>query len=168
MIELKELSLHEPRSIYDMIKEIGPGENGFQNSGYNIDYVYFTDFLRGNYNMARGIGLGPKYVPQTMYWLIVDNIPVGIGKLRSYLNDNLNKVGGHIGYTIRPSQRGKGYGNIILKELLIKAKEKDIEKVLITCNENNILSRKVIESNGGKLENIYEKRCRYWIDINNY
>lgn len=164
-IELRELSLTEPEEIYNMIKEIGPGENGFVNSGYNIEYTLFNDFLKGHYNMARGIGLKPEYVPQTIYWLIVDETPVGIGKLRDYLNDNLKKIGGHIGYTIKPSQRGKGYGNIILKELLNKANDKGIKKVLLTCNEENIRSRKVIESNCGKIQDIFQGRCRYWIDI---
>lgn len=163
-VELRELSLQDGRDIYEMLQEMGQGENGFENSAYGIDYKDFSAYLQRSYNMAKGIGLSSWQVPQTMYWLIIDEKPVGIGKLRSRLTDALLRVGGHIGYAILPSQRGKGYGKIMLAELLKEAKKKEIEDVLLTCNEDNIASRKVIETNGGKLENIEEYKCRYWID----
>jgi predicted acetyltransferase len=91
----------------------------------------------------------------------VDGRPVGIGKLRHYLNDKLRAVGGHIGYTIRPSERSKGYGVLILRELLTKAKHKGIEEALITCHETNTASRRVLEANDCKLVDIREGEC-YW------
>ncbi|MCX7709725.1 MAG: GNAT family N-acetyltransferase [Clostridia bacterium] len=161
IIELKELSMDDGKDIFDMIKEIGPGENGYTNTGYDMDYQSFSGYLQMNSDMAKGINLQPQFVPQTMYWLFVDKKPVGAGKLRDHLNDNLKKNGGHIGYTIRPSERGKGYGVLILRELLKKAKEKGIEEVLITCRESNIASRKVIEHNGCELVEINNQQC-YW------
>lgn len=163
LVELKELSLHDGKEIFDMIKEIGPGENGYMNAGYNINYDEFESYLIGHIEMSKGINLNSKYVPQTMYWLYVDGKPVGITKLRHYLNENLKKEGGHIGYTIRPTERGKGYGNLILQEALKKAKQENILEVLLTCNENNTASRRVIEENGGELQDIIEGICRYWI-----
>jgi predicted acetyltransferase len=162
-VELKELSLCDGRDVYDMIQETGQGENGFFNGGYGLRYDMFPDYLEGHYKMGKGIGLKQEHVPQTMYWLYINDKPVGIGKLRHYLNDSLLLIGGHIGYTIIPSQRGNGYGNIILAELLKKAKEIGVNKTLLTCNEDNIASRRVIERNGGVLENIVERKCRYWI-----
>lgn len=164
-IELKKLSLNDGKEIYEMIQEIGPGENGFMNNGYGISYNEFLEYLEKNKNMAEGINLKEGLVPQTIYWLVINEKPVGIGKLRDYLTDVLRKNGGHIGYTIRPSERGKGYGTLILSELLKKAKEKGIEKALLTINEDNILSRKVVEGNGAILEDINEGKCRYWIEI---
>lgn len=164
MVELKELSIADGKDIYDMIKEIGPGENGFQNRGYYINTENFRDYLKGNINMSKGINLDSKYVPQTLYWLYIDDEPVGIGKIRDYLNDNLKKEGGHIGYSIRPSKRGNGYGNIMLNELLKKAKQKHIDKVLITCEDYNTPSRSVIENNKGRLLDINDHKCRYWVD----
>lgn len=162
-VQLKELTLSDGKDIYDMIQSAGQGENGFLNTGYGLNYEMFQHYLEGNYDMSRGIRLRFEYVPQTMFWLYIDDKPVGIGKLRHYLNASLLVVGGHIGYTIIPSERGKGYGNIILAELLKKAKERRIDKALLTCNLNNTASRKVIEKNGGVLENIVEGKCRYWI-----
>lgn len=163
-IELRELSLDDGQDILEMIREIGPGENGYANGEYDMPYEQFPEYLKKNIDMSKGIDIDlTRYVPQTRYWLIVDGRPVGIGKLRDYLNDFLKTTGGHIGYCIRPSERGKGYGNIILRELLKKAREKGIEEVLITCNDDNTRSRRVIEYNGGKLAMVDNGECRYWI-----
>jgi len=164
VVELRELGLDDGMDIFEMIREVGPGENGFGNSGYDMEYADFPEYLRGQMDMAKGVGMDrTRYVPQTRYWLFVDGRPVGIGKLRPCLNDNLRRIGGHIGYTIRPSERGKGYGNLILRELVKKARERGVEEVLLTCSEDNSRSRKVIEHNGGELQDISEGECRYWI-----
>lgn len=166
-IELRSLSLNDGKDIFDMLQQIGPGENGFSGSGYDIDFADFPAYLNAQIEMSNGIGIDLKiYVPQTRYWLYVDGRPVGMGKLRHYLNDSLRANGGHIGYSIRPSERRKGYGNILLRELLIKAGEKEIDEVLITCQESNIRSRKVIEHNGGILEDTRDGTCRSWIHVN--
>lgn len=162
-LELRELSIVDGREIYDMLQEIGPGENGFGNCGYNVDYNKFADYLIDNLKYSKGLELKDEHVPQTIYWLFAEKKPIGMVKLRAYLNDNLLKVGGHIGYCIRPSARGNGYGNAILKEVLKIACLKGLDKVLITCSEDNISSKKVIERNGGVMENILEGKCRYWI-----
>lgn len=165
-IELKELSLNDGRDVHEMLQEIGPGENGINNSAYNIAYQDFPSYLKRQVDMSDGIGIDLNiYVPQTTYWLYVNDRPVGICRLRHRLNDNLRIVGGHIGYCIRPSERGKGYGNLILAEVLKKAQMKGINDVLITCHDDNIASRKVIEHNSGVLGDINDHRCRYWIKI---
>lgn len=162
IVELRELRRDDGRDVFEMLKEIGPGENGFDNSGYDLDYDDFPNYLKTQVDMSEGVGIDlTRYVPQTRYWLFVDGRPVGVAKLRHYLNDYLRTFGGHIGYCVRPSERGKGYGNLILKELLKKAWEKGIAEVLVTCREDNILSRKVIERNGGSLEDISDGECKY-------
>jgi len=166
-IELRKLSKKDGRDIYDMLQEIGPEENGFVNSGFNIAYENFNEYLDRNINHSNGIGLDEKYVPQSIYWLIVNDKPVGFGKLRHYLNDNLRNKGGHIGYSVRPSERGKGYGNLILKEILKEAEKININEVLLTCDDTNIPSRKVIENNNGVLESAENGECKYWIKILN-
>lgn len=163
-IELRELSLTDGMDIFEMIREIGLNENGFNNGGYNMEYNDFPSYLQKKVNVSKGINLHPNQVPQTIYWLYVGGKLVGMGKLHDYLNDDLRKSGGHIGYAIRLSERGKGYGNLILREILKKSKEKCILEALLTCSEDNTPSRKVIEANGGQLEDITEQsKCRYWI-----
>lgn len=114
-----------------------------------------------------------NFVESSTFWLINSlNEYIGEARIRHNLNENLFIFGGHIGYEIRPSKRLKGFGKIILKESLKEASKLGINNVLLTCNEDNIGSRKIIESNGGILENIVlvqetrRKHCRYWI-INN-
>ncbi len=162
---LKELDIYGGNDIIEMINEIGPGENGYVNDGFNIDNINYPLYFETKKRIAHGIDLEEGYVPETIYWLYISGKPVGIGRLRHFLNKKLLHDGGHIGYTIRPSERGKGYGIIILRELLIKATEKNIEKVLLTPNVANLVSRKIIEKCNGKLEGINQNICKYWIDV---
>lgn len=164
-IELRECSLRDGSDILEMLREIGPGENGFQNRAYSVKDEEFRDLIYRWIDKSRGIGLGQGYVPQAVYWLYVDGKPVGISKLRRYLTESLRSTGGHIGYCIRPSERGKGYGNTILRETLKKAAEINIPRALLACNEDNTASRRVIENNGGILEHVSNGKCYYWIQL---
>lgn len=164
-IQLIELKPGESLEIFEMIREIGPGENGFMNSLYTVSVEDFQQRMLKYANLAKSVNLPEGFVPQTTYWLYIDDKPVGYGKLRHHLNDNLRERGGHIGYVIRPSERGKGYGNLMLQELLKMASELNIDKVLLTCDEVNKASRRIIENSNGKLTEISEGICKYWIDL---
>ena len=98
-----------------------------------------------------------------------DNYIVGMIDIRHYLNEYLTQVGGNIGYRIRKTERNKGYAKQMLKLALEKCKELKIKKVLITCDEDNIASEKVILSTNAKLEDIRnvdgENKKRFWIDL---
>ena len=81
----------------------------------------------------------------------------------------LSTIGGHIGYSVRPSERGKGIGTEMLKAALVKCKELGNDKILISCYKDNDSSEKVILNNGGIFEKIVEHEGtqykRYWINI---
>lgn len=98
-----------------------------------------------------------------------DNYIVGMIDIRHYLNEYLTQVGGHIGYGVRKTERNKGYAKQMLKLALEKCKELKIKKVLITCDEDNMASEKVILSANAKLEDIRnvdgENKKRFWIDL---
>ncbi|WP_121615449.1 GNAT family N-acetyltransferase [Virgibacillus halodenitrificans] len=166
MIELRKLTINDGTDVFEMVQEIGKGENGFTNSLYSEEFSIFQEKLLRNYEMSEGINLKPQFVPQTIYWLYVNGKPVGYGKLRHYLNQHLLQHGGHIGYAIRPMDRGKGYAKILLKKLVQESKEKRIDQVLLTCYESNKASKKVIEFNGGELRDKKDGDCFYWININ--
>lgn len=108
-----------------------------------------TIFQRYDDN-ANGINLPEGYVPMTTYWLVDSKNYIGSGRIRHCLSESLKKYGGHIGYFIRKKYWGKGYGTLQLKLLLEKAKELGIEKVLVTCDVDNIASSRVMEKNSGK------------------
>lgn len=164
-LELVKCNMSYGPEIPEMLQEIGPGENGFENHGYDLDEVELREYMLQCIDMSRGIGLPPGFVPQTLYWLYVDGRPVGYAKLREYLNERLRSIGGHIGYCIRPTERYKGYGKALLHEMLIKARELNIPKALVTCYTDNKASRGVIESNGGELADITDGECHYWIQL---
>lgn len=118
--------------------------------------------------LARETDPLPSFVPQTDYWLIVDGKYTGRSGLRHHLTTSLQRFGGHIGYEIRPSMRRKGYGTLQLKLVLPKAWELGLKRVLITCDDDNIGSAKIIENNGGiiidKVDNGRDVLTRrYWI-----
>ncbi|QOT11556.1 MULTISPECIES: GNAT family N-acetyltransferase [unclassified Paenibacillus] len=163
-LALRELLEKEDESLLFMVQEIGSGENGFVNGLNSSSMEEFSSKVRRNYEMARSINLPDEYVPQTIYWLYHTGKPVGYGKLRHRLNEKLLESGGHIGYVIRPSERGKGYGKQMLAGLVKKACEKNISRVLLTCDETNRASRRIIEWNHGVLSSIADGNCKYWID----
>ena len=96
---------------------------------------------------------------------------MGMIDIRHELNEYLRTIGGHIGYGIRPTERKKGYASYLLKEALTKCKELHINQVLITCNEDNIGSAKVILNNGGIEDDLFITeeglmKRRFWISLN--
>ncbi len=132
----------------------------------------FSSLLESLGKQERGEELPPGFVPQSTFWLVrSDGRLLGECRLRHRLTEALRRFGGHIGYTIRPSERQKGYGKRILALALEKAGERGIEKVLVTCNEANLASAKIIEANGGVLEGYDEsllsgrRTCLYWIEL---
>jgi len=112
--------------------------------------------------------LKPNRVGADYYWLVDDRRDYFIGEItiRHRLTDDLFLRGGHIGYVIRSEEWGKGYGTLMLKLALEKARDLGLEKVLITCNDDNLASARVMEKNGCILENILEVNGRpvrrYW------
>jgi predicted acetyltransferase len=120
---------------------------------------------------AQGIDLPADWVPYNIYWLIDDGEIVGLVSIRHRLNEFLAREGGHIGYEIVPSKRGKGYGNVLLELSLQKARGLGMNKVLLTSYDINDASWKIIEKMGGKLENKIKVKGedaltrRYWINL---
>ena len=112
-------------------------------------------------------------VPATQYIYVreTDDKIVGMLQIRHCLNDHLEKYGGHIGYSVAPSERRKGYASMMLKEGLARCKELGITKALVTCDDDNEGSRRTILNNGGVYDStIFEPERnvnieRYWIDI---
>jgi predicted acetyltransferase len=99
-----------------------------------------------------------------------DNRVVGIIDFRHHIDHPiLGLWGGHIGYSVRPSERRKGYAKEMLGLVLQKCKEHGLVRVLVTCDANNVASKKTILINGG----VYERDVqvdgetieRYWIEL---
>ena len=100
--------------------------------------------------------LPPDRVGEDKYWLVDDDRKYFIGEIaiRHRLNDALAERGGHIGYGVRYSEWNRGYGTKMLALALEKAKETRISPVLITCNDDNLASARVMEKNGFVLADV--------------
>ena len=165
MLEIKKLTVDDGDNIYDMLQEIPAEENGFGNSVNGMSIEQFKGWLEKSAKSSeqKEIIDGWK-VPQTTYWLYEDGIPVGMGKIRHFLTDALKTAGGHIGYAIRPSARGRGLGKAQLKLLISEARKIGIGDILITVREDNTASLKVALANGGVLEKTENERHYIWIN----
>lgn len=117
--------------------------------------------------------LPPDRVHDALSWIVEDREPnriLGSISLRHRLNDFLLQVGGHIGYGVRPSARRQGVATAALGLALAQAESLGLQRVLITCQEDNIASARTIERHGGVLEDIratpdHGTVRRYWIDL---
>lgn len=128
----------------------------------------WQDFIARVNSVRRGEDLPEGKVPATFLVAEVDEQIIGRVSIRHHLNDYLLERGGHIGYGVRPIFRKRGYATEILRRSLEIAHDLGIESALVTCDDLNIASSRVIEKCGGILENIVqlengEKLRRYWV-----
>lgn len=114
-----------------------------------------------------------SWVPSTQFLYVraADRVIVGMIQVRHCFNAFLERFGGNIGYSVRPSERRKGYAAAMLRDCLPFCRELGLEKVLVTCLDDNAGSRKTILANGGVYEStVFEPEEkvnleRYWIDL---
>lgn len=115
----------------------------------------------------------PGLVPATQFIYVreTDNKVVGMLQIRHCFNNNLRLYGGHIGYSVRPDERRKGYATAMLRDALPRCRELGLTDVLITCYADNEGSRRAILANGGVYEStVREPEAdrdleRYWIHL---
>ena len=159
----KEKALSFKQEFFDNGENEISGDGGFDK--YSV-YEEWLAKIEGDITRESG-----SHVSATTCFAFIDDEIVGIIQIRHKLNDYLLKYGGHIGYSIVPHERRKGYASKMLSLALEKCKELNIQRVLITCDKENIGSAKTIINNGGHLENEVmqddgQMVQRYWININ--
>ncbi|MEV7723527.1 GNAT family N-acetyltransferase [Streptomyces sp. NPDC101733] len=117
----------------------------------------------------RTVPLEHGRVHATSWWIAEGDTFLGSIDLRHHLNAFLLDAGGHIGYSVRPSARGRGLATWALSEVLHEARLMGMDRVLLTCDPDNEASARTIERNGGVLEDVRETligpKRRYWIDL---
>lgn len=150
-IELRQLSSSDGVEYYELLQNIGRDENDFTNPVHDMSYEGFKTWLKQQDDWSKGDNLPEGYVPQICFWLIEENIPVGIGKIRLGLTEQSRLEGGNLGYAIDLRHRRKGLGSKLLRLLLVKAKELNLRNPLVTVKKYNYASKLVAEHNGGKL-----------------
>ncbi|NKB71348.1 MAG: GNAT family N-acetyltransferase [Candidatus Latescibacteria bacterium] len=153
--------------------------------GYNLKSLNrrFARFVQDLLDLQTPTSPYSTQYRDRVLWLIDGDEYIGQSSVRPDLSSNyLITYGGHIGYSIRPSKRRRGYGKKILAATLEQARLMDLKRILITCNSDNTGSRKIIESNGGRFERDLPMdadcfraegrplqagltKLRYWIDL---
>lgn len=131
----------------------------------------FAVMLQKLADETQGKNLAPGRVTHSMLYGFVNEEIVGRVSVRHELNDFLLQRGGNIGYAVAPRFRRRGYATEMLRQGLLYCKQIGLEKVLITCENENLPSCKIIEKNGGIFENYFldeDEQCivrRYWVTL---
>jgi predicted acetyltransferase len=168
-MQLIPANLEAPEGLEAFLLELGDGESGFGGTDYQPEKESLEDFLRRLVDVARGVNLRPGWVPSTTFWLLDGAGQIaGMSRLRHRLNPDLLNHGGHIGYYVRLGSRGHGYGTTLLGLTLAEGRRLGIERFLLTVRSSNSPSIRVIEANGGmmedeRLDDAGQPFRRYWI-----
>lgn len=169
MLRLVEPSLQYKNAHLDAAREFCTAGEWDADPDYLV--ANFENLLRWLVLQKDPATVEPGQLSFEDFWLMDGDEYIGKLTLRTQINERFLQAGGHIGYDIRPSRRRQGYGTELLRLGLAKASARGLERVLLTCDETNIGSRKLIEANGGQLENAVEiedrpiKKLRYWIEL---
>jgi predicted acetyltransferase len=136
-------------------------ENGEKtiHGSYKLDnekysYIEWLQIIKNNLDKDK---YNPRFgLSHTLFAIKNDGTIVGIVNLRNTITD-FYKDSGHIGYSVRPSERNKGYATEILKQVLKIAKDQELEEIYLVCKQSNEPSRKTIIRNCGVLTRKFEK-----------
>ena len=165
-MKLRRPTLADKEAILSMMAEFEETQSAHDGGFWDAENFDYEEWLETSHNKEMGINLPENRVPSIQF-VSFDHVGRALGflNLRLRLNEGLLNHAGHIGYSIRPSERGKGYAKESLRQGLQIAKGKNIKRALVTCSTENPASRAVILANGGKLEDVRNGTERYWIDL---
>ncbi|WP_149556394.1 GNAT family N-acetyltransferase [Streptococcus cristatus] len=167
-MKLRQPTLEDEDAILEMIAEFDAAKS-YMHGGMGSTWKRakdYEDWLKIVERKEDVANLPAGWVPAIQFLSFDETgLPLGFLALRLSLNDKLFVEGGHIGYSIRPSQRRKGLAKLQLELGLAEARKQGLERVLITCDEDNEASRRTILSAGGVYENTIDRSQRYWIDL---
>ena len=165
-MKLRRPTLADKEAILSMVAEFEATQSAHDGGFWDAENFDYEEWLEICHNKEMGIGLPENRVPSILFVLFdKSGHALGFLNLRLRLNEGLLNYAGHIGYSIRPSERGKGYAKEALRQGLQVAKEKNIKRALVTCSTENPASRAVILANGGVYEDVRNGTERYWIEV---
>ena len=167
LLQPDETMLDEINAYRKSMLDVGSSMDGTGPLGH----LEAIDWLCATRNLLKEETCPPQWVPATQFVCerAADRRIVGMIQVRHRFNDYLAEYGGHIGYSVRPDERRKGYAKWMLAHVLPEARKIGLDRVLVTCDDDNEGSRRTIEANGGVFERKTELEGdilrRYWIDL---
>ena len=166
-LKLVEPSAAWTNAFMDMARDFASaGEHRYGPAARDV-----AAYVRSIDERRRGEHLPEGWVPGTEFWLEDRSAIIACARLRFELTPALEHEGGHIGYDVRPSMRWQGYGTALLRLVLREAGAHGIQRVRMTCDDDNIGSIKIIERNGGMIAGAGTSRAsgkplrQYWIAL---
>ena len=165
-MELRRSRLADKETVLEMMAEFEQTQSAHDGGFWDANNFVYEEWLEENLQAEAGLNIPENWVPSIQF-VSFDDVGRALGflNLRLRLNEGLLNYAGHIGYSIRPSERGKGYAKESLRQGLQVAKGKNIKRALLTCSTENPVSRAVILANGGVYEDVRNGTERYWIDL---
>ena len=153
----------------------GAAHDAMKADGFEFGLRYdlapsWTSYLAELETWREGVDLSGAMVPSTFLVADVKSEIVGRSSIRHRANEFIAREGGHIGYCVLPHHRRRGYATEILRQSVVIARSLGVDRVLVTCDEDNEASAAVIERCGGVFESIVDStrggppKRRYWID----
>ena len=165
-MELRRPILADKEAVLEMMAEFEQTQSAHDGGFWDAENFVYEEWLKNNQDHEMGINLPEGWVPDIQLVAFDESgHALGFLNLRLRLNKALLNHAGHIGYSVRPSERSKGYAKEGLRQGLQVAKEKNIKQALVTCSTENPASRAVIVANGGLFEDVRNGVERYWIDL---
>lgn len=165
---LRRLALTDEAAITAAVAELA-AEGGHWSYRYRGDLPW-PEYVSLVHGWEDGIDLPEDFVAHAELVAEVDGEIVGRSSIRWELNDFLRTLGGHIGYAVRPAHRRQGHATEILRQSVDILRARGVHRILVTCDDDNLASARVIEANGGVLEGVVPHvdpgeppRKRYWI-----
>ncbi len=168
-LHLRELRVEDEASFGRAVEAFRKSDPDWN---FAFDYIpegSFETYVRTLQAAKRGEGMPDGWVPATFLVAVVDGEIVGRASLRHRLNPFLERIGGHVGYGVVFGHRRRGFATEMLRQTLPVARAVGLERILVTCDDENSGSARIIEKNGGALESVlkdHERAIRrYWIDL---
>lgn len=167
---IRELRDGDEQAFLEGLSHWAPEDLGW----YTFEWspgMSFVELLDRHERNKLGVGLPANRVANTMFYGFAEGRIVGRIHLRHRLNENLLLRGGHFGYAVAAPYRQRGYATEMVRQLLAKCPAYGLDRVLVTCADDNPGSYRIIERFGGRLENRIwdevdeEMIRRYWIDL---
>jgi len=170
MLQLVKTTMAQQEQVLAFLQEWREWDETIVPNAVDRDASDFAIYVKQIRDKESRANIEAGWVPSTTYWLTDGDELLGAANIRHELNAHLLNFGGHIGYGIKPSARGRGLATKQLELALEKAKELGIERALITCDRTNVASRQVILNNGGVADTPFMEESgkvveRFWIEL---